>query len=127
MDGSTEERAQLIFLPFSIFGFINCLINSISHPFSGPDGDYIGAPSRALHDAAQRLVYTEYKKCHGIKVKRVMLHNGISTIYGPTSARIHDVGSVLQMSGLDNFLMQIEQGLPHVYFAFGNSTCNASI
>jgi hypothetical protein len=55
----------------------------------------------------------------------VILPNGISTIYGPTSARIHDVGGVLQMSGLDNFLMQIQQGHPHVYSAFGDSSCNA--
>jgi hypothetical protein len=124
-DGSAEERAGLNFLPFSILGFIDCLIDHISRPFSGPDGDYIGAPRRALHDAAQRLVYTGYKKCHGIKVEMVMLPNGMSTIYWPTSARIHDICGVLQMSGLDNFLMQIQQGCPHVYSAFGDSTYNA--
>jgi len=91
-DGSAEERDGLNFLPFSIFGFIDCSIDRISRPFSGPDGDYIGAPRKAMHDAAQRSVYTGYKKCHGIKVETVLLPNGISTVYGPTSARIHDVG-----------------------------------
>ncbi len=50
--------------------------------------------------------------------------NGISTVFGPTSAWIHDIGSVLQMSGLDNFLVQIQQGNPQVYCAFGNSNYN---
>jgi hypothetical protein len=124
-DGSAEECDGLIFLPFSIFGFIDCSIDRISRPFSGPDGDYIGAPRKAMHHAAQRSVYTGYKKCHGIKVETVMLPNGISTVYGPTSARIHDVGGVLQMSGLDNFLMLIQQGRPDIYSAFGDSTYNA--
>jgi hypothetical protein len=124
-DGSAEECDGLNFLPFSIFGFIDCSIDRISRPFSGPDGDYIGAPRKAMHHAAQRSVYTGYKKCHGIKVETVLLPNGISTVYGPTSARIHDVGGVLQMSGLDNFLMLIQQGRPDVYSAFGDSAYNA--
>ena len=88
-DGSAEERVGLNFLPFSIFGFIDCSIDRVSRPLSGPDGDYIGAPRKPMHDAAQRAVYTGYKKCHGIKVETVMLPNGISTVYGPSSARIH--------------------------------------
>ena len=38
-----------------------------------------------------------------------------STLFGPTSARIHDVGGVLQMSSLDAFLVEIQQGKPEVY------------
>ncbi len=74
---------------------------------------------------AQRAVYTGYKKCYGLKVETVLLPNGISTVFGPTSARIHDVGGVLQMSGLDAFLVEIQQGKPEVYSAFGESTYNA--
>jgi hypothetical protein len=124
-DGSAEERVGLNFLPFSIFAFIDCSIDRVSRPLSGPDGDYIGAPHKPMHDAAQRAVYTGYKKCHGIKVETIMLANGISTVYCPISAWIHDVGGVLQMSGLDNFLMLIQQGRPHVYSAFGDSVYNA--
>ena len=124
-DGSAEECDGLNFLPFSIFGFIDCSIDRISRPFSGPDGDYIGAPRKAMHHAAQRSVYTGYKKCHGIKVETDLLPNGISTAYGPTSARIHDFGGVLQMSGLDNFLMLIQQGRPDVYYAFSDLAYNA--
>ena len=124
-DGTTEERPGLNFLPFKIFGFIDCSIDRISKPFSGPDGDYIGAPRRGEYDAAQNAVYTAYKKCHAIKVETVMLPNGISTIYGPMSGRVHDVGGILQMSGLDDFLFQIQQGNEQIFSAFGDNVYNA--
>jgi hypothetical protein len=92
---------------------------------SGPDGDYEGALRKALGDMTQLAVYTGYKKCHGLKVETVLLSNGISTVYGPTLAHIHDVGGVLQMSSLDAFLAEIQQGKPKVYCAFGDSTYNA--
>jgi hypothetical protein len=38
-----EERTGLAFLPFDIFGFIDCSIDRINRPFSGPAGDYEGA------------------------------------------------------------------------------------
>ena len=69
-----------------------------------PNGNYDGAPRKALGDVAQRAVYTGYKKCHGLKAEMVLLPNGISTLFGPTLARIHDVSGVLQMSSLDAFL-----------------------
>ena len=71
---------------------------------SGPDSDYDGAPCRPLGDEVQRAAYTGYKNYYGLKVESIRLLNGISTHSGPTSARIHDVGGVLLMSGLDNFL-----------------------
>jgi hypothetical protein len=55
----------------------------------------------------------------------LLLANGISTLFGPTSAHIHDVGSVLQMIGLDAFLVEIQQGKPEVYFVFVDSLYNA--
>ncbi len=55
----------------------------------------------------------------------MLLPNGISTVFGPTSACIHDVGGVLLMSGFDAFLVEIQQGKPEVYCAFGDSTYNA--
>jgi hypothetical protein len=124
-DESAKEHDGLNFLPFSIYGFIDCSINRVSRPFSGPDGDYVGALRKAMHDAAQRSVYMGYKKCHGIKGETVLLPNGISTVFGPTSAWIHDIGGILQISDLDNFLVQIQQGKPHVYCAFGGSAYNA--
>jgi hypothetical protein len=124
-NGKAVERQGLSFLPWSIFGFIDCSINWISWPMSGPDGDYVGAPRRPLGNVAQRAVYTGYKKCYGLKVVTVLLPNGISTLFGPALARIHDVGGVLQLSGLDDFLVEIQQGKPEVYCAFGDSTYNA--
>ena len=38
-----EETSGLAFLPFDIFGFIDCSIDRINRPFSGPAGDYEGA------------------------------------------------------------------------------------
>ena len=34
-------------LPYNIFGWIDGMIDKILVPFSGPDGDYDGAPRRA--------------------------------------------------------------------------------
>ena len=63
-DGTAVERQGLNFLPWSIFGFINCSINQINRPILGPDGDYNGTPRKALGNVAQIAVYTGYKKCH---------------------------------------------------------------
>ena len=46
VDGTTEEIEGLNFLPFDIFGFIDCSIDRICQPFLGPDGDYVGAPRK---------------------------------------------------------------------------------
>ena len=53
--------------------------------------------------------------------------NGNSTLFGPVSSRVHDVGGVLLMSGLDNFLLQIQQNQPwgEPFSAFGDSTYSA--
>jgi hypothetical protein len=66
-----------------------------------------------------------WRRCYGLNVETVLLPNGISTLFELASARIHDVGSVLQMSGLDDFLVEVQQGKPEVYCAFGDSTYNA--
>jgi hypothetical protein len=42
-DVSAEERDGLNFLPFLISGFIDCSIDHVSRPFSGPNGNYVGA------------------------------------------------------------------------------------
>ncbi len=68
---TSKEHNGLKFLPFSIFGFIDCLIDCVSRPFLGPGEDYVGAPGKAMHEAAQRLVYTGFKKWHGIKVETI--------------------------------------------------------
>jgi hypothetical protein len=60
-----------------------------------------------------------------LKVETVLLPNGISTLFGTASARIHDIGGVLQMSSLDAFLVEIQQGKPEAYCTFGDSTYNA--
>jgi hypothetical protein len=56
---------------------------------------------------AQRAVYTGYMKFHGIN-GNCFLPNGISTIFGPVSARRNDFG-VLGMSRLNDWLFAIQQ------------------
>jgi len=107
---------------------IDCSIFRINRPFSGPDGDYIGAPRKENYPIAQRAVYTGYKKCHGIKVQTILLPNGISCLYGPTSARVPDIGptGILEMSGLDHFLQQAQQNNNTPYYAFGDGVYNSN-
>ena len=127
-DNSSSDRIGLNFIPFRIFGLIDCSIFRINRPFSGPDGDYIGAPRKENYPIAQRAVYTGYKKCHGIKVQTILLPNGISCLYGPTSARVPDIGptGILEMSGLDHFLQQAQQNNNTPYYAFGDGVYNSN-
>jgi hypothetical protein len=62
----------LNFLPLDIFGLIDCLIDRICWSFSGPDGDYVGAPRKEQYACTQWEFYTSYKTCHGIKVETVL-------------------------------------------------------
>ena len=131
-DGTAADYTGLRFLPFDLFGFIDCSVYRINRPFSGPDGDYIGAPRKARYYNAQRSVYSGYKKFHGIKLQTIMLPNGISFLFGPTSARVPDVAgaqnmnSVLNMSGLDQFLFELQLGNNHIYSLFGDGVYNAN-
>ena len=125
-DGSTDEHAGLNYCPLPLFGFIDCSIEKVCRPRSGPDGNYVGAPRKEFQDEFQRAVYTGFKKYHGIKVETVELPNGISTLFGPTSARNHDTGGVLQMSQLDTFLVALQAGQDEQYYAFGDSAYSAN-
>jgi hypothetical protein len=60
---------------------------------------------------AQETVYSGWKKLHGIKVETIFLPNGISTVFGPVSARQNDRGT-LALSGLDRFITLIQASLP---------------
>lgn len=122
--GNGIEMDGLNFCPFPIFGFIDCSIDKVCRPHSGPAGDYVGAPRKPNEDIYQRSVYSGYKKFHGIKVETILLPNGIMTLFGPISARIHDL-TALNMGQLDNFLSVIQQGQEHVYLAFGDGGYNA--
>jgi hypothetical protein len=93
---------------------------------SGPDRDYVGAPRKPRQFEIQSSVYTAYKKLHGIKVETVLLPNGISTVFGPASAQVHDVGGIMLMNGLNDFLLEIQQNMPWApYSVFKDSTYNA--
>ncbi len=120
-NGDIIEYPGLDHLPdeYRIIGFIDDSIDRISTPFSGPAGDYEGAPRRYQYESAQRAVYSGYKHCHGIKVETVFLPNGISTVFGPVSARRNDRG-VLNMSGLNAFLELIQLNAPVKFKLLGD-------
>lgn len=113
--GTYQVTDGLAFLPFDLFGFIDCSIDKISRPLSGPDGDFEGCGRKEYEEIVQRAFYTGYKKIHGIKVETVLLPNGISPVFGPVSARRFDITGVLQMSRLNEFLVAIQQNRQHEY------------
>jgi hypothetical protein len=126
-DGTAIDVPGLQFLPFSICGFIDCSIYRIYRPFSGPDDMYIiGSPRKRRYRRAQRAVFSGHRKCHAIKMETFMCPNGISFVFGPVSARQFDVAGVLHMSGLDQWLVAIQQGRPHIYSAFGDKVYGAN-
>jgi hypothetical protein len=126
-DGCAQVRDGLHHLPFTLIGFVDCTIDRISVPYSGPAGDFVGAPRKSEYRIAQESVYTRYKKIHGIKMETVLLPNGISTVYGPCSARVNDIGLMRNLSGLDQFLFHIQQGrdVMHCLLEDGIYNCNA--
>jgi hypothetical protein len=123
----------LKFLPWDIFGFIDCSIDQISTPFSGPRGDYEGAARRAEFPDGNRAYYTGYTKYHGYKVLTVVTPDGMSYVYGPVSARPNDIG-VLHMSNLNDFLHRLQLGLFQtstgdeiIYSVFGDGIFNLGL
>jgi hypothetical protein len=126
-DGTYNVTSGLSFLPFDIFGFIDCSIDRICKPFSGPAGDYEGCGRKEEYSRTQRAFYTGYKRIHGIKVETVLLPNGISTIFGPVSCRQHDVRGVLQMSRLNEFLVLLQQNRNHEYQALGDGIYSVNL
>lgn len=130
-DGTFVTIPGLEFLPKDAFAFMDDSIYGSSTPFSGPRGDYEGAARREEYQDTQRAVYTGYKKIHGIKVETVFLPNGITTLFGPVSARRSDCG-VERMSNLNAFLLHLQHGMFWVhdggawlyYSVFGDGAFN---
>ena len=125
-DGSWITIPGLEYSPMWLFGFSDDSLYRFNTPFSGPRGDYVGAGRKEEYDESQQAVYSGYKHIHGAKVETVFLPNGISTVFGPVSARRGDAG-VLQMSNMNAFLAWIQHGVFFysggwvVYALFGDS------
>jgi hypothetical protein len=125
-DGTEFISPGLAFCPFRIFGWIDCSIYDINVPFSGPFGDYKGAPRKPLYQLMQRAFYTGFTHSHGVKVETVYLPNGISTVFGPVSCRRRDIAinggaSVADLSGISPFLRLIQQNRYNpAYSVFGD-------
>jgi len=58
--GNATHVPGLNELPFKICGFIDGTIDPNLVPFSGPAGDYEGAPRRPQYVLFQELVYSGY-------------------------------------------------------------------
>jgi len=91
-DGTWWWSPGLAACPFRIFGFVDCSIFRTNVPFSGPAGNYEGAPRKRRFGITQEAFYTGHRCRHGIKVETVFLPNGVSTMYGPVSCRRPDIG-----------------------------------
>jgi len=63
INGTYDVTSGLAFLPFDIFGFIDCSIDKMSRPFSGPDGDYEGCGRREEYDIMQRAFFSFNNFC----------------------------------------------------------------
>ena len=109
----------------SIFFLLIFLVSLIApynidlSPISGPDGDYEGAPWQEQYTCTQKALYIGYIIYHGINVKTGLFSNGISTVFGLVSARHHDTASVLNMSGLNHFLIHIQRSKLYWYQLMG--------
>ena len=125
-DGTWILIPGLVYLPMWLFGFSDDSLYRTNTPFSGPRGDYEGAARKEEYAETQQSVYTGYNKFHGIKVETIFLPNGITTVFGPCSARRGDAG-LLQMSNLNAFLSWLQYGTFFfsgrwvVYSVFGDS------
>jgi hypothetical protein len=116
-----------------VYAFIDCSIDRISVPFSGPRGDYEGAARRPEYSDAQQAFYTGYCKYHGFKIESILTPDGLSHIFGPVSARPNDV-AVLRMSNLNEFLFLLQRGLwitadgaEVLFMAFGDGAYNLGL
>ena len=96
----------------NIWGFIDGTIHKTTRPI--------------YHE---RVVYTQFKKCHGLKFQSVLVPNRfIVCLFSPVPAKTHDA-RLLQESGL---LDQLEELIPHdgdstIYTLYGDLAFAQSI
>ena len=70
----------------------------------------------------QRLVYTQFKKCHGLKFQSVLIPDGfIACLYGPVPAKTHDA-RLLRESQLVEQLQAVmpEDGTNQIFALYGD-------
>jgi hypothetical protein len=126
-NGQWWSTPGLLKCPYRVCLFVDCKIHPTNVPFSGPAGDYEGAPRKIEYDITQEAIYTRYKGRHGTKIESAFMPNGISTIFGPVSCRRHDTSGddgVMKESGLHDFLEYIQRGLPDLtppYSGYGDN------
>jgi hypothetical protein len=80
-----------------------------------------------VHNVDHAASIIGYKKLHGIKVETVFLPNGMTTLFGPVSARLADVEIVLAMSNLNEFLIHAQEGRQHLYQALSDGVYRGNL
>ena len=76
----------------SLWGFIDGMIRKTAHPLYN-----------------QKMVYTKWKKCHGIKFQSVLVPDGyITCLYGPMLVKTHDAKLLRQ----SNLMEQLHNVMP---------------
>jgi hypothetical protein len=73
------------------FAFIDNSIDDCNVPYAGPRGNWPGAARREEYADTQQALYSGYTHRHGIRVETCFRPDGICTVFGPVSARHHDV------------------------------------
>ena len=83
--------------------------------------------SRPLYH--QRVVYTQFKKCHGLKFQSVLVPDGsIACLYGPVPAKTHDAKLLREMDCWINWkrsypLMVTQQYIHYMVIWHMHSRC----
>ena len=95
---------------FNIFSCTDCTVYEICRPGSGPQNNSDGAPRRNDWYIKQRAFYDGYHR--GLeaccKVLTIVLPNGISVVYGPTSGR-QDDRTLFRYAEFDDYMLQLNQ------------------
>ena len=70
----------------------------------------------------QHLVYTRFKKCHGLKFQSVLIPDGfIACLYGPVPAKTHDARLLCESQLLEQLqTVMPEDGINPIYALYGD-------
>ena len=87
---SILEQSQHLAQSYAIFCvFIQNKTDGVAENMWGFIEGTIHTTSRPVYH--QRVVFTQFKKCHGLKFKSVLVPDGfIACLYGPVPAKTHD-------------------------------------
>jgi hypothetical protein len=93
-----QQHGKLLFDNVCIVGFLDCKVNEMCTPGTGPLTDEKLAPRYPGVEVIQRSMYSSYLRLQGLKALTVVFPNGITAyLYGPVFARENYI-ALLSMS-----------------------------